>query len=81
MTSYSSRDLFSELESGQQGKSFSNYGCLQQAVLDKFNEHLADFPPRYSYLQLIEWGERQGWISSESSGYRIHVQESGVSIG
>ena len=74
MSNYSSRMLFQEIN----GTDFKTYKDLQEAILAKFNEHLADFPPRYSYLQLIDWGTQNGWIASNGSGYVIRYADTGV---
>ena len=72
MIELSVRDLFRELE----GTTYPDYRTMQEAVLNLFNRHVRAFPPRYSYLQLIAWGEEQGWIRPTGDGcYRIELQE------
>jgi hypothetical protein len=68
----SAREFFSALD----GQEYDTYRQLQEAVRRQFNEHLADFPPQYSYLQLIEWGERQRWIRpADGARFRIQVDQ------
>ncbi len=70
MNRLSARDFFAQLN----GHEYETYRQLQEAVRVRFNERLADFPPQYSYLQLVEWGERQSWIvPSEGTRFRIQV--------
>lgn len=70
MGRFSSRDLFEQLN----GRKFATYRKLEEGILTIFNEHLADFPPQYSYRQLIEWGARNNWIiQAEESGFHIEV--------
>lgn len=62
--------VFGELD----GQRFPTYQQLQEAILAAFNRHLAEFPPGYSYLQLIEWGARQNWIvPTDGNGFRIAI--------
>lgn len=73
MERFSSKDLFEKLN----GCKFQNYRDLEKSVLMLFNEHLPDFPPSYSYRQLIEWGEQNRWvIPDKERGYRINVEKS-----
>jgi len=72
MDRVSSRDLFKRLD----GQVFDNYQQLQEAVLRVFNQYLAAAPPRYSYLQLIEWGKRNSWIvPADGRKFRITLEE------
>jgi hypothetical protein len=67
-----SREFFGEL----QGQEFRSFQELQQTILRAFNERLEQFPPQYSYLQLIDWGKRNQWIVSvDGKGFRIQVSE------
>lgn len=66
----SSRELFQSLE----GQEFADYRAIHDAVLKLFNGNLLDFPPGYSYLQLLMWAKEQGWIAPcGSQGFRIHL--------
>lgn len=66
--SVSSADLFKEINNTE----FANYGELERKVLELFNRNLSRLPPHYSYLQLIAWGKRQGWIERVGEeSYRV----------
>lgn len=70
MPRFSSRDLFAALD----GQVFRTQRDLQTAVLELYNRHLADFPPDYGYVELVEWGISNGWvIPDEGGGVRIQV--------
>lgn len=72
MDHVSSRDLFKPLD----GREFDDYQQLQDAILSVFNQHLAAAPPRYSYLQLIEWGKRNSWIvPADGQKFRISLEK------
>lgn len=60
--------VFTELN----GRAFATYRALEEAVLKEFNNNLADFPPGYTYRNLIEWGEQKRWIQKVGQrGYAI----------
>ena len=66
-----SDDLFGKLN----GNTYATYRELEEGIVGLFNRHLMEFPPHYSYRQLIEWVQRNNWIlGSEETGFRIHVE-------
>lgn len=60
-------DLFAPLD----GRTFEGELAFQQAVIARFNEHLNEFPPHYSYRDAITWARRQGWLRVEGSSITI----------
>ena len=70
MTNYQSAPLFSGSTSrdvlGQLQQQYPNYDSFVSGLVDVFNQHVAEFPPGYTYRDLIELGLRRRWISVES---------------
>ncbi|MCW3101542.1 MAG: hypothetical protein JWL77_7160 [Chthonomonadaceae bacterium] len=61
---------------GLNGKAFESYRSLQQELLDRYNDHLTEFPPHYSFAQFVEWFQRNNWIREEGArGYVIQCDE------
>jgi hypothetical protein len=64
------REFFAPLS----GHEFRSYRDLENEIVKRFNAQLEEFPPHYSYQQLIRWGQRQGVIEpTEYQGYRIEI--------
>lgn len=53
------------------GRAFRTYRELEEEILKQFNKHLDDNPPGYTHMQLIEWGEKQGWIRKEGNVFVV----------
>ena len=67
---FSSRGFFEKLS----GSEYPTHRKLEEAILALFNEHLVNLPPRYSYRDLIEWGERNNCITQiKGTTFRIEV--------
>ena len=64
------KDLFKELE----GQHFSNRQELEKAVLDIFNQHVADLPIGYSYKDAIEGARLSGWLITNGDGGGVTVK-------
>lgn len=55
------------------GKHFATYDEFEEAVVSVFNKHVGAFPPGYSYLNLIRWGEVKNWIRQSGDSIRIEL--------
>lgn len=78
MTNYQLAPLFSGSTSrdvlGQLEQQYPNYDSFVSSLVDVFNQHVAEFPPGYTYRDLIELAMRRRWISVESrEGERVVV--------
>ncbi|HLN97714.1 MAG TPA: hypothetical protein VK208_04570 [Pyrinomonadaceae bacterium] len=69
MQKFMAKNFFGDLD----GHNFSSYRELEENILTVFNKYRGNFPPRYSYRDLIEWALDNQWIIEESNG-RFHVQ-------
>jgi len=48
--------------SGLEDQTFHDYRALRDAVLAKFNKHIREYPPGYTYLDTLERGFENNWI-------------------
>jgi hypothetical protein len=62
-----SKELLGELTDQE----FPDFESLEKGILDVFNENIDRVPPHYSYRQLLQFGERQGWIQQRGNKYVI----------
>jgi hypothetical protein len=67
-------DLFNALD----GHHFDSRRDLERAVLEIFNEHVAELPIGYSYKDAIEGARLSGWLDTnggQGTGVTVRVQE------
>lgn len=57
------REVFKELN----GRTFQNYAELEIVVVELYNKYLGYWPSGYHYRNLLDLGERNGWIRQEGS--------------
>lgn len=62
-------DLFQALT----GRTYPSYRAFESDVITVFNEHLAAFPPHYSYRDAISWAQRRGWLDPVDHGVRVDL--------
>ena len=55
------------------GKRFASYDEFEKAVIVVFNKHVGAFPPGYSYVNLIRWGEEKKWVRQLGDSIRIEL--------
>jgi hypothetical protein len=58
------------------GQRFDSYRILEECVVELFNRHLAEFPPNYSYKELLKWGTQNDLIAYDAGGnvYVVNVK-------
>ena len=54
-------------------KNFASYDEFEEAVVHVFNKNVGAFPPGYSYLNLIRWGEVKDWVRQSGDSIRIEL--------
>ncbi len=63
-------DILHDLE----GQEFRSYRELLDAVRKVFNQHVLEFPPGYTHLDVLEYGQKNNWIEGRSDQtYVVHV--------
>jgi hypothetical protein len=65
---FTPRELFAELPQ----RSFEDYQSFEQLLVERFNEHVFDFPPGYSWREALDWGMRHHLVRRD--GDRIVVE-------
>ncbi len=70
MSALSARQLFLPLN----GKTYETYLDLEDEMIGVYNKVLGAFPPNYTCEQLLEYGERRGWVVPQgSTSYRVDI--------
>ena len=73
MARITSRDIFQGLD----GQNFSDFKALQSAVLVEFNKHVLDFPPGYTYIDMLDRGFENEWIEEHRDhSYSVSINRS-----
>jgi hypothetical protein len=67
---YTVEDLFLEMS----GKEYPSYRELENAVITRFNAHLGDFPPHYSYRDAISWADRKRWLQPHGGRFTVSIR-------
>jgi hypothetical protein len=62
-------DLFREMD----GEDFESYREFEQAVIDRFNQHLDEFPPHYDYRDAITWADRNRWLQPHDGRLKVEI--------
>jgi hypothetical protein len=67
---FTPRELFAELPQ----RSFDDYQSFERLFVKRFNEHVFDFPPGYSWREALDWGTRHHVVRRD--GERIVIDPS-----
>jgi hypothetical protein len=70
-SNFSVAELFAPLD----GETFEGEAAFQHAVIDRFNQHLDEFPPHYDYRDAITWAVRQSWIQVEGAQITVALAD------
>jgi hypothetical protein len=66
---YSVAALFHELD----GRRFSQYDVLIDAILTLMNEHLADMPIGYGYADALALAQERDWLAVGADGCSVTI--------
>jgi hypothetical protein len=70
MAQLTSKALYGKID----GQRFGSFEDLERAIVQVYNEHLNEFPPGYSYRQLLEWGNQNQWIVRDDGGFKVSIK-------
>jgi hypothetical protein len=74
MPSVTLEDLFKEID----GMYFASRRELEGAVLERFNQHVAELPVGYSYKDAIDGARSRGWLITNGDGHGVKVRIGGA---
>jgi hypothetical protein len=65
---FTPRELFAELTE----RSFEDYPSFERTLVERFNDHVFDFPPGYGWRDALDWAVRHHVVRRED--HRIVIE-------
>jgi hypothetical protein len=65
------RELFAELPD----TSFADYRAFERVLIDRFNDHVLDFPPGYRWSDALDWGVRNNIVRRKGDQIVVNTSE------
>lgn len=53
------------------GQVFPRYNDLREQIRRDFNARIAEVPPNFSYLLLMDWAKEYKWIERVDQGFKV----------
>lgn len=67
---FTPNELFAEIGD----RRFDDYASFERSLVERFNAHRLDFPPGYSFTDVVQWGLRRNLVRREGSGVVVAPQ-------
>lgn len=67
---FTPRELFAELPR----RSFDDYSSFERILVERFNDHVFDFPPGYGWRDALDWGVRHHVVRREDNKILVELQ-------